>query len=135
MFGFFYSEKGLIFRSCVVCLCLINYPFVVADHHGPPKVACWKDPMSPSKWKEEHVSLYRADLDFLIFSMRWLGHFFPWKLKMYVNILLAGLFVPAVCDCLFNWLGTTHLWGIQVGHRRQGQERRGTFNFCLNCYS
>ena len=25
-----------------------------ADHHGPPKVACWKDPMSPSKWKEEH---------------------------------------------------------------------------------
>ncbi|XP_045833665.1 uncharacterized protein LOC123924743 [Trifolium pratense] len=25
-----------------------------ADHHGPAKVACWKDPMSPSKWKEEH---------------------------------------------------------------------------------
>ncbi|KAF7823040.1 uncharacterized protein G2W53_021184 [Senna tora] len=25
-----------------------------ADHHGPPKVNCWKDPMSPSKWKEEH---------------------------------------------------------------------------------
>ncbi|XAR67535.1 hypothetical protein NMG60_11002322 [Bertholletia excelsa] len=31
------------------------------DHHGPPKVNCWQDPMSPSKWKEEHfviVSLY-----------------------------------------------------------------------------
>ncbi|GFY99064.1 hypothetical protein Acr_13g0004650 [Actinidia rufa] len=27
-----------------------------ADHHGPPKVNCWKDPMSPSQWKEEHVS-------------------------------------------------------------------------------
>ncbi|XP_057508154.1 uncharacterized protein LOC130791058 [Actinidia eriantha] len=25
-----------------------------ADHHGPPKVNCWKDPMSPSQWKEEH---------------------------------------------------------------------------------
>ncbi|KAL5730066.1 hypothetical protein ACHQM5_002938 [Ranunculus cassubicifolius] len=24
------------------------------DHHGPPKVDFWKDPMSPSKWKEEH---------------------------------------------------------------------------------
>ncbi|OVA20198.1 hypothetical protein BVC80_155g8 [Macleaya cordata] len=24
------------------------------DHHGPPKVNFWKDPMSPSKWKEEH---------------------------------------------------------------------------------
>ncbi|CAJ1978978.1 unnamed protein product [Sphenostylis stenocarpa] len=23
-------------------------------HHGPAKVALWKDPMSPSKWKEEH---------------------------------------------------------------------------------
>lgn len=27
-----------------------------ADHHGPPKVNLWQDPMSPSKWKEEHVS-------------------------------------------------------------------------------
>ncbi|CAI9772540.1 unnamed protein product [Fraxinus pennsylvanica] len=25
-----------------------------ADHHGPARVDCWKDPMSPSKWKEEH---------------------------------------------------------------------------------
>ncbi|XP_065873375.1 uncharacterized protein [Euphorbia lathyris] len=25
-----------------------------ADHHGSPKVNCWTDPMSPSKWKEEH---------------------------------------------------------------------------------
>ncbi|XP_047317227.1 uncharacterized protein LOC124920715 [Impatiens glandulifera] len=24
------------------------------DHHGPPKIDCWKDPMSPSQWKEEH---------------------------------------------------------------------------------
>lgn len=28
----------------------------IADHHGPPKVNFWQDPMSPSKWKEEHVS-------------------------------------------------------------------------------
>ncbi|KAL0399349.1 UNVERIFIED_CONTAM: hypothetical protein Sradi_2278200 [Sesamum radiatum] len=26
------------------------------DHHGPPKVNFWQDPMSPSKWKEEHLS-------------------------------------------------------------------------------
>ncbi|KDO74196.1 hypothetical protein CISIN_1g034130mg [Citrus sinensis] len=25
------------------------------DHHGPPKVNFWEDPLSPSKWKEEHV--------------------------------------------------------------------------------
>ncbi|KAG7983570.1 hypothetical protein I3843_04G112800 [Carya illinoinensis] len=25
-----------------------------ADHHGPPRVNVWQDPMSPSKWKEEH---------------------------------------------------------------------------------
>ncbi|KAK6120604.1 hypothetical protein DH2020_022854 [Rehmannia glutinosa] len=25
-----------------------------ADHHGPPKINVWQDPMSPSKWKEEH---------------------------------------------------------------------------------
>ncbi|KAL3503269.1 hypothetical protein ACH5RR_037718 [Cinchona calisaya] len=24
------------------------------DHHGPPKVNFWEDPLSPSKWKEEH---------------------------------------------------------------------------------
>ncbi|KAL3624756.1 hypothetical protein CASFOL_031424 [Castilleja foliolosa] len=25
-----------------------------ADHHGPPKINIWEDPMSPSQWKEEH---------------------------------------------------------------------------------
>ncbi|XP_038703122.1 uncharacterized protein LOC119999563 isoform X1 [Tripterygium wilfordii] len=28
-----------------------------ADHHGPPKINCWQDPMSPSQWKEEHFCL------------------------------------------------------------------------------
>ncbi|WOL15678.1 hypothetical protein Cni_G24459 [Canna indica] len=27
------------------------------DHHGPAKVNMWEDPMSPSKWKEEHFVL------------------------------------------------------------------------------
>ncbi|KAL9686611.1 hypothetical protein QQ045_031004 [Rhodiola kirilowii] len=27
------------------------------DPHGPPKVNAWSDPMSPSKWKEEHIKL------------------------------------------------------------------------------
>lgn len=25
-----------------------------ADHHGPAKVNCWKEPMNPAQWKEEH---------------------------------------------------------------------------------
>ncbi|KAL3821519.1 hypothetical protein ACJIZ3_007424 [Penstemon smallii] len=25
-----------------------------ADHHGPPKVNCWTEPMNPAQWKEEH---------------------------------------------------------------------------------
>ncbi|XP_073127680.1 uncharacterized protein [Henckelia pumila] len=28
-----------------------------AEHHGPPKVDCWKDPMNPGNWKEEHFVL------------------------------------------------------------------------------
>ncbi|KAF9670858.1 hypothetical protein SADUNF_Sadunf13G0112700 [Salix dunnii] len=28
-----------------------------ADHHGPLRINCWQDPMSPSIWKEEHVSI------------------------------------------------------------------------------
>ncbi|XP_019705824.1 uncharacterized protein [Elaeis guineensis] len=27
------------------------------DHHGTPKVNIWEDPLSPSKWKEEHFVL------------------------------------------------------------------------------
>uniref|UniRef100_A0A6V7QVQ8 Uncharacterized protein n=1 Tax=Ananas comosus var. bracteatus TaxID=296719 RepID=A0A6V7QVQ8_ANACO len=27
------------------------------DHHGPPKVNMWEDPLSPSRWKEEHFVL------------------------------------------------------------------------------
>ncbi|KAI3499224.1 hypothetical protein L1887_35017 [Cichorium endivia] len=40
-----------------------------ADPHGPPKVAFWKDPMSPSRWKEEHfVILSLSGWGLLIFS-------------------------------------------------------------------
>ncbi|KAJ9560658.1 hypothetical protein OSB04_005818 [Centaurea solstitialis] len=40
-----------------------------ADHHGPPKVAFWRDPMSPSRWKEEHfVILSLSGWGLLIFS-------------------------------------------------------------------
>ncbi|XP_020695994.1 uncharacterized protein LOC110109311 [Dendrobium catenatum] len=27
------------------------------DHHGPPRINLWDDPLSPSKWKEEHLVL------------------------------------------------------------------------------
>ncbi|WRX16514.1 hypothetical protein QQP08_009001 [Theobroma cacao] len=40
-----------------------------ADHHGPPKVNFWQDPMSPSKWKEEHfVIVSLSGWGLLIFS-------------------------------------------------------------------
>ncbi|KAF4382548.1 hypothetical protein F8388_015376 [Cannabis sativa] len=29
----------------------------LADHHGPARVNVWEDPMSPSKWKEEHMAM------------------------------------------------------------------------------
>lgn len=114
MFGFFYSEKGLIFRSCVVCLCLINYPFVVADHHGPPKVACWKDPMSPSKWKEEHVSLWFCVKIYCIqfiwiffFAMRWLDHVFGnWRCVL--------IFFWLVCLCLQFVIVSLTGWGLLI---------------------
>ncbi|CAN6574418.1 unnamed protein product [Malus baccata var. baccata] len=50
-----------------------------ADHHGSPRVNVWQDPLSPSKWKEEHVSL---SLSPLIFCVR---------------------------NCISVWLGSTHL--------------------------
>ncbi|XP_050134059.1 uncharacterized protein LOC126610122 isoform X3 [Malus sylvestris] len=63
-----------------------------ADHHGPPRVNVWQDPLSPSKWKEEHF------------------------------VIVFSTF--AVCNCIFIWLGSTHLWRLQVFHWRQRQERR-----------
>ncbi|KAK6946765.1 hypothetical protein RJ641_000238 [Dillenia turbinata] len=30
------------------------------DHHGPPKVNLWEDPMNPSRWKEEHFVIASA---------------------------------------------------------------------------
>ncbi|KAG6738044.1 hypothetical protein POTOM_059583 [Populus tomentosa] len=35
-----------------------------ADHHGPQRINCWQDPMSPSKWKEEHF-LVLCHVDFV----------------------------------------------------------------------
>ncbi|KAG4967672.1 hypothetical protein JHK87_033323 [Glycine soja] len=63
----------------------------LADHHGPPKVACWKDPMSPSKWKEEH---------FVIVSLT------GWGLLIYGGYKLAtggkGKKEEAVCLLISN---------------------------------
>ncbi|BAF12471.1 uncharacterized protein [Oryza sativa Japonica Group] len=28
-----------------------------ADHHGPPKVNIWQEPMNPANWKEEQFVL------------------------------------------------------------------------------
>jgi len=37
-------------------LAYINSTCCIVDPHGTPKVNIWQDPLSPSKWKEEHVS-------------------------------------------------------------------------------
>ncbi|XP_044466732.1 uncharacterized protein LOC123196707 [Mangifera indica] len=47
-----------------------------ADHHGPPKVNWWEDPMSPSKWKEEH---------FVIVSLSGWGLLFFGGYKMFTG--------------------------------------------------
>lgn len=40
-----------------------------AEHHGTPKINFWEDPMSPSKWKEEHFVLWSlAGWGVLIYS-------------------------------------------------------------------
>ncbi|KAJ6696665.1 hypothetical protein OIU85_003058 [Salix viminalis] len=44
-----------------------------ADHHGPPRINFWQDPMSPSKWKEEH---------FVIVSFKWLGCTNLWGIQV-----------------------------------------------------
>lgn len=41
---------------CVMVTDNIEKMDVFSDHHGPPKVNCWKEPMNPAQWKEEHVS-------------------------------------------------------------------------------
>ena len=50
-------------HACALCFAFSLSAFTnniwfkhIADHHGPPKVNFWQDPLSPSKWKEEHVS-------------------------------------------------------------------------------
>ncbi|KAJ8543451.1 hypothetical protein K7X08_005974 [Anisodus acutangulus] len=47
-----------------------------ADHHGPPKVNCWQDPMSPAKWKEEH---------FVIVSLSGWGFLFYGGYKLFTG--------------------------------------------------
>lgn len=50
-------SEPLYVSSYLCCTNLFStYLHSVADHHGPPKVNFWQDPMNPSKWKEEHVS-------------------------------------------------------------------------------
>nr|ACG30863.1 hypothetical protein [Zea mays]ACG31954.1 hypothetical protein [Zea mays] len=38
-----------------------------ADGHGSAKVPLWKDPLSPSKWKEEHFVLASLSMWGVIF--------------------------------------------------------------------
>lgn len=65
-------------------------PYTSTDHHGPPKVNFWDDPLSPSKWKEEHVCFkcYRIDFE------RQLTHlFYP-----FINSSISWLIF--ICDLI-----------------------------------
>ncbi|XP_070004046.1 uncharacterized protein LOC107765110 isoform X1 [Nicotiana tabacum] len=76
-----------------------------ADHHGPPKVNCWSEPMNPAQWKEEHVlhepgrSIEDNEAGFLTVER-------------------------LVCDCVFVRLGLAFLWWVQTLHWRQEEQRR-----------
>ncbi|BFG25377.1 hypothetical protein CerSpe_116510 [Prunus speciosa] len=50
--------------------------FELADHHGPPRVNVWQDPLSPSKWKEEH---------FVIVSLSGWGLLIFWGYKFFTG--------------------------------------------------
>lgn len=62
-FSFSYLTRSQMdcgrFISIFILFCsflAVLLALTVADHHGPPKVNFWEDPMHPSKWKQEHVS-------------------------------------------------------------------------------
>ena len=118
-------------------ICEIVFILIIADHHGPPKVNCWQDPMSPSKWKEEHVSLVLffqlCCIQYELLTIQVMdGPLFTLFCEIgntCMEIILTGCFVLVVCNCFFIWLGSTLLWRIQVLHQRQGQEGRGTLIF------
>lgn len=74
MFSFFFIAGGVIdcfYASesvqCKLGLFLIDDVFEFSGH-GPPKVNIWEDPMSPSKWKEEHVSIRICAYTFFLYS-------------------------------------------------------------------
>ncbi|KAF7146205.1 hypothetical protein RHSIM_Rhsim04G0018100 [Rhododendron simsii] len=48
------SPKSLVSGSQAANLIQLRGLAGGGDHHGPPKVNFWEDPLSPSKWKEEH---------------------------------------------------------------------------------
>ncbi|KAG1365416.1 hypothetical protein COCNU_12G004160 [Cocos nucifera] len=70
-------------------------------HHGPPKVNIWEDPLSPSKWKEEHFVLASLAGWFVLEHHGppkvniWEDPLSPskWKEEHFVLASLAGWFV------------------------------------------
>ncbi|PQQ12721.1 uncharacterized protein Pyn_38713 [Prunus yedoensis var. nudiflora] len=50
--------------------------YLQSDHHGPPRVNVWQDPLSPSKWKEEH---------FVIVSLSGWGLLIFWGYKFFTG--------------------------------------------------
>lgn len=69
-------NPDLIYNVSILFFSLSNW--FTADHHGPPKVNLWQDPMSPSKWKEEHVSPFSFN-----FHCHW----------CFIKILFFGLII------------------------------------------
>lgn len=80
----------------------------IADHHGPPKVNLWQDPLNhqPSKWKEEHVSF--VFLFFHNWNIAWMP-VFPYRLFRSWFGLLYGFseFLWVSLCIVLNFLSVT----------------------------
>lgn len=73
----------------IFCLAILFFVCVIiAEHHGPLRINCWQDPMSPSIWKEEHVSLLHF---YIIFYMLNVAKIYFVK-KRFILLFFASFF-------------------------------------------
>ena len=71
------TEKLHLFIIYLPKLFIFNFGCIIG-HHGPPKVNFWQDPLSPSKWKEEHVSLFTC------FHVLYLSSYIVWLKTLHI---------------------------------------------------
>jgi hypothetical protein len=90
------------------CLAILFFFFVfviIADHHGPSRINCWQDPMSPSKWKEEHVSLLHFYIIFYMLNVAKIYLFFK---KMFILLFFVRVVFYVLAKGCCAFLGFLH---------------------------